>query len=150
MSFFIGKEIYSMDAKGRVNFPSKMRKDIEGDDKEKMVITRRPDSEKCLYVYPMDEWRNQVEVLRRLNNYREKDRFFIRTFLENAEKFELDSQARISISKELIEYADLRKDVLIIGAMDHIEIWNPESYEKYCKEKESEFPNVTDEVLGSR
>ena len=141
MSFFIGKEIYSLDSKGRVNFPLKMRKDIEGDDKERMIITRRPDSEKCLFIYPMDEWKNQIEVLRSLNNYREKDRFFIRTFLENAERIELDSQSRISVSKDLVEYAELKKEVLIIGAMDHIELWNPENYFTYCKSKEVEFPN---------
>jgi MraZ protein len=149
MSFFKGREIYSVDAKGRVNIPAKMRKSMSPDASDTFVVTRGPDDEPCIYAYPLDEWRKFEEQLKSLNQYNEQDRFFLRTLLYWSDEVVLDGQFRISIPKSLLDFTHIEKNALILGAMDHIEIWNPEIFESYLGKRNESYASVAASVMGS-
>ena len=98
--------MYAVDEKGRVNLPAKLRKYVSPEANETFVLTRG--FEKCLFVYPVDEW-NKLEVnLRNLSSYDPEHRRFIRALLELASESQLDGQARLSIPQELREYASIQ------------------------------------------
>jgi MraZ protein len=133
VSFFIfkGQETYSMDDKGRVNVPTKMRKSIAPEAADTFVLTRGVD--KCIVAYPLNAWRSYEAKFATLNQYNERDRFFLRMILSWSEEVEMDAQQRISLPKRLLEFAGIGKDdkkVTIVGMIDHIEFWQPEEFER--------------------
>ena len=150
MSFFKGREIYSVDAKGRVNIPAKMRKSMSPDANDTFVVTRGPDDEPCIYAYPLDEWRKFEENLKGLNQFNEQDRFFVRTLLYWADEVTFDGQFRIMIPKALMDFTRIEKNALILGAMDHIEIWNPEIFDSYMGGRSESYANVAASVMGMK
>jgi MraZ protein len=148
MSFFKGREQFSVDDKGRVNVPAKMRKNLAPEANDTFVVTRGPDDEPCIYAYPLDEWKRFEENLQQLNQYDEKDRFFLRALLYWADEVTLDKQWRIMIPKSLLEFSKIDKGALLLGAMDHIEIWNPEIFENYLNKREESYAAVAASVMG--
>src|SRR5438477_5991933 len=120
MSFFKGREIFSVDDKGRVNVPAKMRKNLSPEANDTFVITRGPDDDPCIYAYPLDEWKTFEENLKKLNQYNDQDRFFLRTLLYWADEVVLDKQWRITIPKSLLDFTKIEKNALLLGSMDHI------------------------------
>jgi MraZ protein len=148
MSFFKGRETYSVDEKGRVNLPAKMRKSISPEANDTFVITRGPDDDPCVYLYPLDEWRVIEDGLKRLNQYSEQDRFFLRTLLYWADEVVFDKQFRIMIPKSLLEFAGIGRNVLILGSMDHVELWNPEVFDKYLSRQQQSYAAVAESVMG--
>ena len=92
MSSFKGSDIYSVDAKGRVSIPSKMRRNISSEARSTFVVTRG--LEKCLYGYPLDEWQRLEGNIKALNQMSEQDRFSMRMLLQYSEELVLDSQCR--------------------------------------------------------
>lgn len=149
MSFLKGRETYSVDEKGRVAIPAKMRKSLAPEAADTFVVTRGPDDAPCIYAYPLDEWRKMEERLAGLNQYNDRDRFFLRTLLYWADELVLDKQHRIMIPKALVEFAGLEKNALMIGAMDHIEIWHPETFENYLAGQNVSYAEVAESVMGS-
>ena len=145
MAFFKGQELYSIDTKGRVNVPAKMRKSISPDANNTFTVTRGQDN--CIVAYPLDEWRNYEDKFEQLNQYDAKNRYFLRMLLMWSEEVSLDSQQRISLPKKLIEYASIDKKVLIIGVGDHIEIWSPEKYDEYIKSFDESYEDVAAKVM---
>ena len=97
MAFFKGQELFSIDNKGRVNVPSKMRKSIAPEALDTFVVTRG--FEKCIFAYPLDEWKAYEDRYQKLSQYDEKSRFFLRKMLMWSEEVKLDQQQRISIPK---------------------------------------------------
>src|SRR5438876_11698288 len=108
MSSFKGSYLFSVDEKGRLNLPSKLRKYISPESNETFVITRG--FEKCLFVYPVDEWNKLEDNLRNLSSYDPEHRRFIRAILELAAESQLDAQARLSIPQELRDYASIENE----------------------------------------
>ena len=150
MSFFKGRENYSVDDKGRVAIPAKMRKSMSPEAADTFVVTRGPDEDPCIYVYPLDEWKKMEAQLAGLNQYNGRDRFFVRTLLYWADELVLDKQHRVMIPKALLEFAKIDKNALIIGAMDHIEIWNPEIFDSYLNKRDESYADVAERVMGGR
>jgi len=149
MSSFKGSDIYSVDNKGRVNIPSKMRRNLSPDAKDTFVITRG--IEKCLFVYPLDEWNRLENNLRQnLNTYEEKPRYFLRMLLRWATESQLDGQARIMIPKNLLEFAQIENQVLIIGALERIELWNPQIFDEYINAQPESYETIAETVMGMR
>lgn len=117
----IGEYNYSIDAKGRVNFPVKLRDDLGG-----RFILAKGLGDACLFVYSMDEWHNVEERIKNLPL--SKARNLQRFFFASATPIEPDKQGRIVIPANLREYAGLDKDVMIIGASTHCEIWSLDNW----------------------
>ncbi len=145
MSSFKGSYSYSVDNKGRVSLPAKLRKYVSPEAGDTFVVTRG--FEKCLFVYPVDEWNKVEQKLRNLSSYNAQDRRFMRELLELAHETQLDAQARLSIPQELREYAGIQNEVRIIGTLDKIEVWNPKVYEEYKNNHPETYENVAEKVM---
>lgn len=142
MSSFKGRFLYTVDAKGRIAIPAKLRKSLGGND---VVLTRG--FEKCLYVYPPEEWKKVDAYIRSLSFLDARHRFFGRTLFQWATDSELDGQSRVTVPQELLKYADISSDVLVLGVADRIEIWNPAVYEEYQKMQPDTYETVVERVF---
>ena len=120
---FIGEYAYSLDSKGRVNIPAKFRQSLSADSQNTFVITRGLDP--CIWVYPLEQWKEIENNLRNLSSVKNIHRTFVRDTARYASPSTYDKQGRITLTPSLTEYAILEKDVLIIGMINKIEIWNP-------------------------
>ena len=129
MPGFKGQESYSIDAKGRVNIPLKMRRAITPESNDTFVLTRG--NNKCVEVFPLEDWKKYEEKLSKLNHSDEKDRYVLRTILSWCEEVNFDGQQRIAIPRKHLDFAGIGNRVTIVGVMDRIELWNPEEFEKY-------------------
>ncbi|RCK72255.1 MAG: Cell division protein MraZ [Ignavibacteriae bacterium] len=145
MASFKGTYKYSVDNKGRINIPAKMRKQLSDDSKDHFVITRGLD--KCLFLYPHDVWLKVEEKLQSLSEFNSDHRYLERQIYSIAEDVVLDVQARIIIPSELREYAQIKNEVLIIGVSNRIEIWNPKVYEEYLNNRTSSYEDVAERVM---
>ena len=146
MAGFKGQAEYSVDSKGRVAIPAKMRNALNPDAKGTFTITRG--FEKCISLYPMDQW-NAIEAeMSALNAYERKSRDFVRSILMWADDVSLDGQGRIGIPKTLAEFAGVSERALIIGALDHIEIWNPDAFRRHMDEQAQEYETLAEQVMG--
>ena len=125
---FIGEYEHSVDAKGRLIMPAKLKGDIG----EKFVVTKGLDG--CLFAYSLDEWSNFEEKLKALPLTNKNARDFVRFFLSGAIECEIDKQGRFLISSNLRSYAILEKEVVIIGVGTRIEIWNREKWKDYSSD----------------
>ncbi|GAB4130178.1 MAG: division/cell wall cluster transcriptional repressor MraZ [Ignavibacteriales bacterium] len=143
---FLGSFKYSLDSKFRVSIPATMRKFLKPEANDTFVMTRG--TTKCIIVYPMDHWKELVASrLNKLNAFDPQDAMFLRMFLQEAAEDKLDSQSRLTIPKKLIEFADIKKDVLILGVNQFIEFWNPDNYDTYLKENNKPYDEIAKEVM---
>jgi len=143
---FIGSFKYSIDTKGRVSIPAKLRKFVDPKSNDAFVMTRG--TTKCIDVYPMDQWKDLVaNKLNQLNQFEPKHAMFVRMFLQEAAEDKLDSQSRLLIPKNLIEHADIKNEVFILGAVKKIEIWNPEIYNEYIQKNMPSYEEIAKEVM---
>lgn len=127
-SMLIGEFEHSLDAKGRLIMPAKLREAI-GD---KFVVTKGLDG--CLFAFSIEEWSNFEEKLKSLPLSNRNSREFTRFFLSGATECEIDKQGRFLIPTNLRETASLQKEVVIIGVGTRIEIWNKEKWNSYNDE----------------
>jgi MraZ protein len=146
MAFFKGQEVYSIDSKGRVNIPSKMRKSLSPEANDTFAITRGLD--KCITAYPIDEWKKYEEKFSNLNQYDEKNRYFLRMLLMWSEEVTLDAQQRITLPRKLLEFAGIDGKVMIVGMGDHIEFWNPDEFENYLNKFNEPYEKVAEKVFS--
>ncbi len=143
---FIGSFKYSIDAKGRVSIPAKLRKYVANEANDTFVMTRG--TAQCIDIYPLDQWKDlAAEKLTKLNTFNPQEAMFIRMFLQEAAEDSLDSQSRLLLPKNLIDYAGIKKEVFILGAVKKIELWNPEIYEAYIKENLTQYAEIAKEVM---
>jgi len=143
---FLGSFKYSLDSKFRVSIPATMRKFLKPEANDTFVMTRG--TTKCIVVYPMDHWKELVaSKLNKLNAFDPQDAKFLRMFLQEAAEDKLDSQSRLSIPKSLVEFADIKKEILILGVNQFIEFWNPENYDTYLKENSQPYDEIAKEGM---
>ncbi len=126
---FIGEYEHTVDIKGRIIMPSKLRENIG----EKFIITKGLD--KCLFAYSKSEWANFEEKLKTLPLTNKNARDFVRFFLSGAVDCEIDKQGRFLVPANLRTYANIDKEIVIIGVGTRLEIWNKESWTKYSSEE---------------
>ena len=135
---FTGEFYNIIDQKNRLSIPAKYRKALDLSNDKTFVLTRGFDA--CLFLYPLDEWKQVENQLSSLSSIRGKHRNFIRSIVRHANYVQHDSQGRIQIPDALLEYANITKDVMVIGVIKKIELWDQSTLEKYENTKD----NVTD------
>lgn len=118
----IGEYEHSLDAKGRVIMPAKLREDMG----EKFILTKGLDG--CLFGFSQNEWANFEEKLKTLPLTNKNARDFVRFFLSGATECEMDKQGRFLVASNLREYAGMDKEIVVIGVGNRIEIWNKEKW----------------------
>jgi len=125
---FKGQYEHSVDNKGRVSFPAKLRKALNPQAQERFTILRG--LEPCLYLYPEDEWLKVEEQLSRINSFTKEGRTVKRNFLRFAEDVSLDNQNRIPLPSTLMDWAGIDGKAIFIGSGERIEVWSPEKLEE--------------------
>jgi len=125
----IGEYEHSLDVKGRLIMPAKLREDMG----EKFIITKGLDG--CLFGFSQNEWLSFEEKLKTLPLTNKNARDFVRFFLSGAIECEIDKQGRFLIASNLREYANMEKDVVIIGVGTRLEIWNKEKWKNYTSDE---------------
>ncbi|KIL50376.1 cell division protein MraZ [Jeotgalibacillus alimentarius] len=138
---FMGEYQHSIDTKGRIIVPAKYREHV----KDLFVITRGLDQ--CLFGYPMDEWRRLEEKVRSLPVTKKDARAFARFFFSGAVECEIDKQGRINLPKNLIDYAKIEKECMIIGVSSRIEIWDKAVWNDYLSESEESFAEIAENLI---
>lgn len=138
---FMGEYHHSIDEKGRIIVPSKFRTEL-GD---KFIVTRG--IENCLFAYPEKEWDKIVEKLNKLPFTKKDARNFSRFFLSGATVVEFDKQGRINITSPLISYADLKKECVIVGVGDRIEIWSENSWNNFFDTNKDSMSDIAENLF---
>jgi MraZ protein len=133
---FTGEHQHSFDAKGRLIMPVKYRAQLG----ERCIATKGMD--RSLFVFPLDEWGNLEQKLRKLPLTNPDARAFTRFFFSGATECELDPQGRILVPPSLREYAGLRREVTVIGALTRIEIWDRERWTEYYTPVEDSYDDL--------
>ena len=142
MTMFMGEYHHSIDAKGRIIVPSKVRDGLG----ENFIVTRGLDG--CLFLYPKCEWDKIINKYKELPDTKDK-RQFMRIFLSGATICEYDKQGRINIPNPLIEFAKLEKDCIIIGVDEKLEIWSKERWEEFIANNEDNLSDIADSLFTS-
>ncbi|UCH11316.1 MAG: division/cell wall cluster transcriptional repressor MraZ [Fidelibacterota bacterium] len=146
---FTGSYHYTIDAKGRVNIPAKMRKALNPVNDRTFVATRGSDP--CIILYPVEVWRQIEEKLINLSKRRALHRYYTRNFVRHAEALQYDQQGRVALPAGLIRYAGIEKDAEIVGMIDHIEIWEPgrlEECDRQYEDRQDELDSISDEIFA--
>ncbi len=141
---FQGHSICSLDAKSRLILPAKFRKYIKPEADNKLILTRGLDD--CLLVYPLDEWEKVKTGFMRFSQFIKDERAFMREILYYVNECELDSQNRILIPQQLMDFAKLKKEVVVLGLLDKMEIWDPEIKVNYDKSITESYEEIAEKV----
>ncbi|MGH3729695.1 MAG: division/cell wall cluster transcriptional repressor MraZ [Micromonosporaceae bacterium] len=138
---FLGTHTPRLDDKGRLILPAKFRDELAGG----LVITKG--QERCLYVFPMPEFRRIAEQLQATPVTHKAARAYSRVFFASAFDQLPDRQGRITIPPPLRQYADLQRELVVIGASNRVEIWDSEAWERYLSDSEESFADIEEGVL---
>lgn len=125
---FKGEYEHSVDEKGRIAFPAKLRKCLQPEAQDRFTLLRGIDS--CIYLYPENEWEKVEQKLSSINSFTTDGRLVKRNFLRYAEDLTIDRQNRIPLPSHLMEYAGITSRAIFIGSGERIEIWSPEKLEQ--------------------
>lgn len=144
---FIGDYNCKVDTKGRILFPSVLKKQMQPAFQERFVV-KKDIFEKCLILYPIEEWERQNKMLRKaINPYKKEHAMFMRKFFKGTAEIALDGNNRILIPKRLLDEADIGKEVVLAGQDGKIEIWSKNLYES-VHVKDDEFAALAEKILG--
>jgi MraZ protein len=138
---FFGTYTPKLDDKNRLFLPAKFRDQLT----EGLVVTRG--QERCLTIWSLEDFQKLTERLAQAPVTNKGTRDYVRMLFAAASQEVPDKQGRISIPPMLREYASLQKDVVVIGSMNRIEIWDPEAWASYSEEQEQVFADLSDEVF---
>ena len=132
----------SLDEKGRILIPSKVRAEIDG---SSLVVTRGID--KCLWLFPESEWKRIAgNLMDSTSLFQSRARMIQRRIIAPAQESDFDKSGRINISQALREYAGLSKDCIVLGIESYLEIWDEVAYRTYWEENEAEFQEAAEEL----
>jgi len=137
---FIGEYYHSVDAKGRLIIPAKLRDSLAG----KFIMTKGLDH--CLFVYTMDEWIPIESKLKTLPLTSKNARAFVRFFFSGATECEIDKQGRVLIPSNLRNHAYLEKEIVIIGVGDRLEIWSQNLWNKYNEDDDLSYDAIAEQM----
>jgi len=134
----------TIDEKGRILFPSKLRINLSGNT---LIVTQALD--RCLWLYTPDEWKNlSSKIMGMTSPFNTQNRLVLRRLIAPAQEIEFDKSGRLSIPQSLREYASLSKDCVLLGIGKYLELWDAETYEKYLAANEENFMLAAENLSG--
>ena len=139
----MGEYHHNIDDKGRLTIPSKFRDGLG----EKFVITRG--LENCLFAYSLEDFQKIVAELQKIPFTKKDARQFMRFFLSGATTVEFDKQGRINISSPLISYAELKKECIIIGTGDRLEIWSSNNWNDFFDSTKDNMSDIAENLFSN-
>ncbi len=148
MAGFVGDFQCKVDAKGRVSFPSALKKQMNASSDGRFVL-KKDLFEQCLVLYPMEEWERKSDQLRRkLNPYNKKHNQFLRNFFKGSAEVVLDGNGRLLLSRRLMDQVDIEHEVVLAGQYEKIEVWAASKYEA-IDEAPDDVAAMAEELLGN-
>jgi MraZ protein len=147
MISLIGEYDCKVDAKGRFMFPISLRKQLEEVFDKGFVINRNL-HQKCLVLYPIQEWDKLNKKLSKLNRLIKANDVFVRKFTGGATALEADNSGRVLLPKPLVDYADISNDIKVLGSNNVIEIWDKKLYDQFLSQ-DLDIEKLAEDVLGN-
>ena len=147
MHTLIGSYECKADVKGRLMLPVGLKKQLAASLNSGFVL-KRAVFQPCLELYSLVEWESLMQKVNKLNRFKKKNNDFIRTFTAGVRFIELDASGRILIPKDLITFAGITKDIMLTSAVNIIEIWDKDKYEKAIDDASSDFAVLAEDVMG--
>ncbi len=146
MTTFIGDYPCKVDAKGRIMLPSALKRQMKSSVEERFVI-KKDLFEKCLILFPIEEWERQNRIIRsKINPYKKEHNKFLRGFYKGTAEILLDGNNRFLVPKRLLEIVGINKEVILAGQDGKIEIWDKELYEHIVGDEE-DFAVVAEKMM---
>ncbi|OOG76609.1 division/cell wall cluster transcriptional repressor MraZ [Flavobacterium sp. A45] len=148
MDTIIGTYECKVDAKGRVLMPAPLKKQLASSLQNGFVL-KRSVFQPCLELYPMEEWDLMMKKINKLNRFVKKNNDFIRRFTAGVKVVEIDALGRLLVPKDLVVFASIDKDVVFSSAVNIVEIWDKDLYEKSIDGADVDFADLAEEVMGN-
>ena len=141
MKLLTGEYRNTLDEKGRIMFPTKLRAGISSN---VMIVTKSVD--RCLWLFTPVEWESMSsKLMANASPFSEQNRIIMRRFIAPAQEIEFDKSGRLSIPQSLREFAGLEKDCVFLGEQRFVELWNAASYESYLCETEEKLLEASEQ-----
>jgi MraZ protein len=145
MTFFTSEFESKLDAKGRLVLPARIKAQLPSGEGNELVVRRG--FEPCLIIYPMVEFKKVFSKISGLSEFNEEYRKLQRNFFSGTATVELDSNGRFVIPRNMLSYAQLEKDLTLVGMGNKVEVWNPSIYEKHLIKDSSELSKLAEKYL---
>jgi MraZ protein len=140
-----GEYTHTLDDKDRFILPAKFREKIKAIKKRRFYITRG--LEGCLFLFSGETWDTLEEKLKSLSFAKQQSRFFNRLYFSGAQEVEIDIQGRVAIPSYLKEFAQIKKEIVIIGVADRIEVWDKKKWDEFYQENKKRFEEVAENLF---
>lgn len=144
---FYGEYFHSIDRKGRLILPAKFRETAQSHFIEKFFVTRGLD--KCLFMLSEEEWRSQENKLKSMPFTKQQSRTFNRLYFSGAVEVVFDSQGRILLPQNLKDYAEIKKDVVIVGVSSRIEIWARDKWNEFYGNSRQSYEEIAEKLMDA-
>ena len=142
---FYGEYQHSIDRKGRLILPAKFREGAKAHFIERFFVTRGLD--KCLFMLSEEEWRSQENKLKSMPFTKQQSRTFNRLYFSGAIEVVPDSQGRILLPQNLKDYADIKKDVVVVGVSNRIEIWAKNKWDEFYLSSRESYEEISEKLM---
>ena len=144
MELLTGEYRNTLDEKGRILFPAKLRNEWFGESEKNILIVTQS-FDRCLWLYTLEEWKAlSSKIMETASPFSKQNRLVLRSLIAPAQEVELDKAGRLSIPQSLREYAGLSKDCIILGINRYMELWDSESYKSYLEENEQDLKDAAE------
>ncbi|OAB27978.1 division/cell wall cluster transcriptional repressor MraZ [Flavobacterium fryxellicola] len=148
MDTIVGTYECKVDAKGRLLMPAPLKKQLATSLQNGFVL-KRSVFQPCLELYPMKEWDLMMQKINKLNRFVKKNNDFIRRFTAGVKVVEIDALGRLLVPKDLVAYSCIAKEVVFSSAVNIVEIWDKDLYEKSISGDDVDFADLAEEVMGN-
>ncbi|MEW6074953.1 MAG: division/cell wall cluster transcriptional repressor MraZ [Candidatus Omnitrophota bacterium] len=145
---FYGEYFHSIDRKGRLIMPAKFREVAKANFVEKFFVTRGLD--KCLFMFSEEEWKSQEQKFKTMPFTKQQARVFNRIYFSGAIDVVPDRQGRILLPQYLKEFADIRKEVVIVGISNRIEIWSKDKWKEFYGTWQPAFEEISEKLIDTK
>ena len=148
MDAIVGTYECKADAKGRLLIPAPLKKQLAASLQNGFVL-KRSVFQPCLELYPMQEWDLMMQKINKLNRFVKKNNDFIRRFTAGVKVVDIDALGRLLVPKDLVTFSGISKDVVFSSAVNIVEIWDKDLYEKSISGEDMDFADLAEEVMGN-
>ena len=144
---FYGEYLHSIDRKGRIILPAKFRESAKAHFIEKFFVTRG--LEKCLFMFSEEEWRSQESKFKAISFTKQQARTFNRLYFSGAVEVSPDKQGRILLPQYLKDFAQIKRDVMIVGVSNRIEIWAKDKWQEFYGSSRQSFEEIAEKLMDT-
>lgn len=142
---FYGEYLHSIDRKGRLILPAKFRESAKSNFIEKFFMTRGLD--KCLFMFGEEEWKQQENKFKSVSFTKQESRTFNRLYFSGAVDIVPDKQGRILVPQYLKDFAEIKKDVIVVGVSNRIEIWSKDKWQSFYGNSQKSFEEIAEKLI---